>query len=113
LPSQKSKPVSVAQTTIAISPTPAGNNLLSVDNPKDEDVSSQKIITVHGKTVSGATVIVSSEDTDQVVKPASNGDFSLTLTLPDGTSLLTITAVLPDGQEKKLTRTVTYSSENF
>src|SRR5687768_1896876 len=56
---------------ISASPTPDIANLLSVDTPKDEEVFNKKVITITGKTRSDATIIVTTEDTDQVVKPAS------------------------------------------
>ncbi len=112
LPAQKTHPVTLSPTA---APTPLSDsgNILSVDSPKDEQVTGIKVITVNGKTMPDATIIVSTEDSDQVVKPASNGDFSLTQTIPDGTSIMYITAIFADGQEKRLMRTVTYSTENF
>ncbi len=112
IPSSQSKPV-----TIVATPTPAPlsdkAHLLKIDNPKNEGVFDKKLISVSGKTVSGASLIISTEDNDQVVKPASNGDFTLTTTIPDGTSILQIKAIFPDGTEKKETRTVTFSTESF
>ena len=98
---------------ISVSPTPDNANLLSVDKPKDEEVFNKKVITITGKTRNDATIIVTSEDSDQVVKPAANGNFSVTQTVLNGTTILYITAVFPNGEEKTITRTVTYSSENF
>lgn len=112
VPAQKDKPIATAPN-ITPSPTPEDAHVFSVDSPKDESVSAKKIITVNGKTETGATIIVSSEDGDQVVTPAANGEFSLTQTIPDGTTVLQITAVFPNGEEKTITRTVTFSTENF
>lgn len=111
LPSSQTKPLIIVEN-----PTPQPtdkNHLLILDNPKDEAVFNKKLITISGKTVSGATVTVSTEDNDQVVKPASNGDFTLTQTIPDGTTIIKITVIFPDGAEKNITRTVTFSTENF
>ena len=117
---QATKTVPPSQTktiTIAVSPTPAPlsdkEHLFIVDNPKNEGFFDKKLITVSGKIVSGSTVTVSTESDDQVVKPASNGNFTLTATIPDGTSLMQISVIFPDGTEKKITRTVTFSSESF
>lgn len=105
------------QIAIIPSPTTAPlsdkNHLLNIDNPKDEAVFDKKLISVSGKSIAGALLTISSEDSDQVVKPASNGDFTLTTTIPNGTSILNITAVFPDGTEKKIIRTVTFSTESF
>ncbi len=103
--------------TIAIkispSPTPDLNQVLALTRPTDEEVINKRIITVSGRTEKGASIIVSTSSTDQVVQPAGNGDFSLTVTLENGVNLLYVTALFPDGTEKKVVRTVTYTTEQF
>jgi hypothetical protein len=98
---------------ISVSPTPDSANLLTIDSPKDEQVFDKKVITITGHTRNDATILVTSEDSDQVVKPATNGTFSITQTIPGSTSLLHITAIFPNGEEQTITRTVTFSTEDF
>lgn len=98
---------------VSVSPTPDKANLLTLDSPNDEEVVSKKVITISGKTRSDAVIMVNSEDNDQVVQPASNGDFSVSLSIPDGTTILYITAIYPNGEEETIKRTVTFSTENF
>lgn len=112
IPANQANPLGTV-SKITPSPTPDNANLLAVDSPKDEEVFNKKVITITGKTRSDATIIVNSEDSDQVVKPASNGNFSITQTILNGTTILYITAVFPNGEEKTITRTVTFSTENF
>lgn len=112
VPPPKAQPVTI-KTTPTAKPTPPDTNLLTVDSPKDEEVFDKKIITVSGKTTSDATIIVTTEDGDQVVKPTSTGDFTLTQTIGDGTNMIQVTAVYQNGEEKRVTRTVTYSQEKF
>ncbi len=95
------------------SPTPNNGNLLIIDSPKNEAVSDKKTLSIAGKTAPNATIIVSSEDDDQVVKPAGNGNFSVTETLPDGTTFLQIKAIFADGTEKTMMQTITYSTASF
>src|SRR6185369_12277237 len=83
---------------ISVSPTPDKANLLTIDSPKDEEVVNKKVITINGKTRSDATVMVNSEDNDQVVKPASNGNFSVSISIPDGTTIIYVTAIYPNGE---------------
>lgn len=101
------------QTKITPTTIPVDTNLLTIDSPKDEEVVNKKLITVSGKTAKDAVVTVSTEESDQVVKPAENGEFTMTQTIPEGTTVLQITALFPDGKEKIVTKTVTYSTENF
>ena len=94
-------------------PTPASDSLLTIDTPADEAVVDNRALKISGKTLPNATIIASSETADQVGKATSSGDFSFTVTIPSGTSYYTVTAILPDGQTKKVTRTITYSTESF
>ena len=95
------------------SPSPASANFLVIEKPTDESVGSTRTVTVSGKTTPGSTIIVSSEATDQVVKPAEKGDFSLTQQVGDGVNLIRITAIYPNGDEESITKTVTATSEEF
>lgn len=112
IPASKNQTLSV-QNQISPSPTPNTQNFLTVENPKDESVTASKTITISGKTEPGATIIISTENNDQVVNTAANGDFTLTNTIGNGTNVIQITAVFTNGEEKKITRTVTYSTESF
>lgn len=112
IPSSKNQTI-VIQTQISNSPTPNAQNFLIVENPKDESVTETKTITISGKTAPKATIIVSTENNDQVINAAANGDFTLTNVIDNGTNILQITAIFEDGEEKKVTRTVTYSTESF
>jgi hypothetical protein len=98
---------------VAVSPTPDKANLLTIDSPKDEEVVSKRVITISGKTRNDATIIVTAEDNDEVVKPASNGNFSITQSIPSGTTIIYITAVYPNGEQETIKKTVTSSTENF
>jgi hypothetical protein len=100
-------------TNKSLSPTPQSANFLIVDQPKDEEVTDKKIITVSGKTTPGATIIVSTESSDEVVKPSNNGDFSLTKTLDSGANYMNIQAIFPNGEEQSVKKTITYSTEEF
>lgn len=108
------KPSNTKTVTI-IPPTPtfAPTVFLSVENPKDGDVVNKKTININGKTIPDATILVSTETSDEVVAPARNGAFSVTATIEDGTNQLTITAIAPNGEEAKVIRTITFSTENF
>lgn len=112
VPADEAKPLGTS-SKLTPSPTPDTANLLTVDSPKDEEVFNKKVIAVTGKTRPDATIIVTSEDGDQVVKPASNGSYSVTQSILNGTTILYVTAVFPNGEEVTITRTVTFSTENF
>ena len=112
IPEEKPQPLGT-NTQMRVSPTPQDTNILTIDSPKDEEVSDKKVITVKGKTTKGTTVTVSTQDSDQIVKPADNGEFTFTQTIPDGTSIIQFSAIFPDGQEKKVLKTVTFSTESF
>ncbi|HSX08531.1 MAG TPA: hypothetical protein VLF93_00050 [Candidatus Saccharimonadales bacterium] len=112
IPTSQTKP---SATQVSIQPTkqPANTDIFTVDSPEDEQVFTQKLITVKGTAVKGATITASTDDNDQVVQPADNGNYTFTQTIPDGTSVIEFTAVFPDGTVKKIDRTVTFSTQNF
>lgn len=112
IPPSKKETISI-KNQISPTPTPNNQNFLTVENPKDESVTDTKTVTISGKTEPGATIIVSTENSDQVVNAAGNGDYTLTTTIGSGTNVIQITAVFTNGEEKKVTRTVTYSTESF
>ena len=111
IPASPSKPATttVKQQTQA----PSDSDIFTVDSPQDEQVFDKKLITIKGTSVKGATITVSTTDSDQVVQPADNGDFTLTQTIPDGTSVMEFSVIFPDGTQKKIDKTVTFSTEDF
>lgn len=106
-------------TTISAKATPTPSSkqssaiFLSIDSPKDEIVVDKKILTVAGKTVKDATVVISTGIDDEVVPTAANGDFTTTVNLEDGENPIEITAIANTGEETKIIKTVTFSTENF
>ncbi|MCL5432935.1 MAG: hypothetical protein M1524_02355 [Patescibacteria group bacterium] len=105
------KTVSVTPTQSA--PTEKPTNYLTVDSPKDEEVVDKKTITVSGKTMPNAVVIVSTLISDIVVQPTQNGNFTTTATIQEDQNPIEITSIMPNGEETTIKRTVTYSIENF
>lgn len=94
-------------------PTPSSTGYLTIDTPKDESLTDRKTITISGKTIIGSTIIVSTEAGDQVVKPTTTGTFNVTETIDTGTSIISIKAIFPDGNEQTIQRTVSYTTEDF
>jgi hypothetical protein len=109
IPPSKIKTVSV----VPPSPTLKPSIFLELDRPKDEEVVGKKIITISGQTTSSATIVVLTENAEQILTPASNGNFSTTINIENGQNLIEITAIAPNGEKVKITRTVTFSTEEF
>ena len=109
IPSQKIKSLTVSQPT----PTNSPSIFLSLSNPSDESVVSSKSITVAGKTIPTATVVVITPTDQQVIQPASNGDFSVSTTIDSDENVIYVTSIAPNGEEAKVTKTITYSTEAF
>lgn len=104
----------VISTKFAPTTQPSSDtSFITLNEPEDEQIVGKRSVTIKGKTTNDATIIVSSEDTDQVAKPASDGSFALTHTIGTDTTVLEITAVFQDGSEKTIKRTVTFSTEDF
>lgn len=86
---------------------------LTVDTPKDEDVVENRVVTIAGKTTSDATILISTISADEIITPAKNGDFSTTVTLDSGENYIEINAISPSGEETKVTKTISVSTESF
>lgn len=114
---QSSKIISSSQiksvSLTAPTPTPKPSIFLTLDTPTDEQVFDQKTIIVSGKTTPTATVEVLTTLSEQIVTPASTGAFSTTVTIEDGESVIDIIAISSSGNEVKLSKTVTFSTESF
>jgi len=96
------------------SPTPEKSNIfVTVDKPKDEEVVENKTVTITGKTAADAVIIISTPLSEEVITPATNGDFSSSVTIDDGQNQIEVIAVAPNGEQAKTTRTITFSTENF
>lgn len=95
------------------SPIPKPTIFLTVDAPKDEEVFDKRTISISGKTAPSSTIIISTQTDDQVITPAQNGNFSTSVVIEDGQNIIEITAVLPSGEETKIIRAVTFSTETF
>ncbi len=98
---------------IALSPTPKQTFFLTLDSPKDEEVFTKKIITISGKTTADAIVAIISKDYQDIVTPSQNGDFLTTISILDDQNMIDVIAIAPNGQSERLTRTVTFSTEEF
>lgn len=109
VPSSTTKTISI----VASSPTPKPSIFLTLDSPKDEEVVSKKIITISGKTAPDATVAIITKNSQDIITPALNGDFSTTLNIEDGPNLVEITAIAQNGESVKVLRTITFSTEEF
>lgn len=109
IPAEKTKVVTVLSPT----ESPKPSIYLVVDNPKDEEVVEKKTITISGKTIRDALVVISTDIGDEVIEPASNGNFSTTVNIGDGQNQVEITAIASNGEEARVVRTVTFSTETF
>ena len=112
-PKQSDKKVAGINTAKTPTPSPTPSFFLNIDNPKDESVVDNKTVSISGKTIPSATIIISTASDDQVLSPSSQGDFNTTETIDTGENQLIFTAIAPNGEEVKKTVTITYSTESF
>ena len=93
--------------------TPSQDVYLAVEAPVDEQISDRRSIQVKGKTDSDNIIIVSTNIEDEVVKPTSDGRFSVTITIDAGANVIVTRAINPAGEEMVDRRVVTFSTEEF
>jgi hypothetical protein len=114
---QSTKNVSPSTTSIIVrntpTPTPEPKIYLTLNQFADEQVVDSKTFKIGGKVNPDATVVVITDNGQQVLQPTNQGDFSTTLTLEDGENIIVVQSILPGGETTKIQRTVTYSTEDF
>lgn len=94
--------------------TPAPPQLfLNIDNPQNEAVFDKKIIQLSGKTLGTAVVVVMSQDKEFVLTPATDGSFSVNLTLLDGVNQVEVIAINATGEILTEKLTATFSTGEF
>ena len=95
-------------------PTPVSSKVyLAIDSPSDEQISDRRSIQVKGKTDPENIIIVSTNIEDEVVKPTSDGRFSVTITIDAGANVLVTRAISPSGEETVDKRVITFTTEEF
>jgi len=102
-----------ATTQIIATPTPADKYFLSVEEPTNESISSKRTVVVKGKTNPENTLVVSTNQEDQVATPTRDGSFSITTAIDTGVNKIVTRSIAPDGEEKIDTRILTFSQEDF
>lgn len=109
---QTISPSSIKTITLQ-KPTPSVDVPLAITSPTDESVTNSRTISVNGKTSPQATIIVTTDGTDTVVNPSSDGNFSLNITVDSGEDRILVTAIMPDGTETQKIVTVSVTTEDF
>lgn len=103
------KKISVSSPTP--SPTSAVN--LTITEPSDESVVDKKILTVSGKTVPNASILIINQINHVGAVADSQGHFSTTINLDSDQNLIKIIATSPTGEQAITQRVVTYSTQDF
>ena len=88
-------------------------NYLTIDEPQDEVLSDRRLLQVKGRTHPEDVIVVSTNQEDKVVRPISDGKFAVSITIDAGANVIVVRSIAPDGSEKKDSRTVTFSTEEF
>ena len=111
---KKVNPSEIKKITINTpSPTPQSGLFLTLDRPRDEEVSEERIVTVSGRSIPGAKIVILTKSSEEAAVAAGNGNFSTEIELGISENIIEIIAAAPNGEIAKLKRVVTYSTESF
>jgi len=94
IPDANTKTASITSPTPTISPSIT----LTLDQPRDEEVVSNKVLVVSGKTQSNAVVTVIADSASDVITPSTDGSFSTTVNLDNGQNVLEVISIAPNGE---------------
>ena len=106
-PTAKQTPTITPTHTYTPTPTPTVL-LLQITQPIDGAQVSTRDILVSGKTIPGAVVSVSIDDTVEIANVDQNGNFSVTVNLEEGPNLIEVVASDQLGNEKSSSIAVIY-----
>lgn len=108
------KPEEIKRITIKNpSPTPSSSVFLTIDKPTDEEVVDERIITVSGKTIPQARIVILTQGSEEAAEAAGNGSFTTEITLPNEENIIEISAIAPNGEIAKVKKVVIYTTESF
>lgn len=99
--------------TAASSPAPNNevtNNQLTISSPDDETLLNTDTVVVSGQTTANSTLLVISEQDEQVTAADTSGNFSLVVDLVAGYNVITVYAYDTAGNESSKSLTVTYTT---
>lgn len=91
----------------------AENSRFKIDSPQNESLLDRRLIQVKGRTDPTDIIIVSSNQEDVVAHPASDGKFSVSITIDAGANIIFTRSINKSGAEVQDTRIVTYSVDEF
>ena len=99
--SSQTKTISITPPEVLKEPQKSSSIFLTVDTPKDEDVSDTKTVSISGKTIPEATIVINTSTNDDVITPAKNGNFSTTVVLENGVNYIEIPVLLQTEKKKE------------
>lgn len=107
----------IAETSPSPSPEPESivpaAFSLTIVTPEDEALVTTSEISVSGKTVPQAVVVIMSENSEQIVTTDSTGAFTADVTLEGGYNRLQVTAFDATGSSTSQTLLVTYTTSKI
>lgn len=111
---KKVKPSEIKKITIK-NPTPQAQSsvFISVSSPKDDEVVDKRNLTVSGKTIPEAKILIVSQSNQEAAVASRNGDFSADITIDEDENILDIIAIAPNGEIARVKKVVTFSTESF
>lgn len=86
---------------------------MDLDQPEDNSLTFQPTILLSGKTTPLSDILVSSQNSDLVIKSKSDGSFSTILNLDEGENNIEVVIFDAQGESRSDTRTVYYAKEKL
>jgi len=108
-------PTSSPSPTPTLTPTPTptpttGALFLSVTQPQDQSVVNTASITISGRTIHGAVVSVSLNDSIYIPSVDNNGYFTISVPLDEGPNLIEVIASDYYGNQKSVNISIIYTT---
>lgn len=109
--SSRPKVSDVAEIIRGETATPTTERILTISDPRDQQTTNKQELTIRGKTLPRAVVVVATDLSEDVVLGDKDGNFSVTATLPLGPADVYVSAYADSTRQETSKRTVYVVSE--
>lgn len=86
---------------------------LDLHQPEDSTLTFSPSILFSGKTFPNTLILISSQNSDQILESKADGTFSLIFDLEEGVNVISVAAFDAGGNQRTIIRTLYYSKEKI
>jgi len=102
--------LSQLEATPSVTPQPTSTSTLIINNPEDEQIVTNKTMTVSGTTQPNVFVVIANNDHQFLTTADGSGNFSLQIELEAGSNVIQVHSIDEEGKTTSQERTVIFTT---